>query len=472
LDALHRSFGNRLVKRFSALNLEVVESCAPGERCDMVDRYRRHKGVEVAEPDYLAQAEVAPNDPAYTAGLLWGLHNAGQSGGVAGADLDAVAAWESVRTARNVIVAVIDTGVRYTHEDLAANIWRNAREIPGNGIDDDGNGYVDDVHGINAINGSGNPMDDNGHGTHVAGTIGGVGNNGKGSSGVAWQVQILPLKFMGSDSYGAYSDAIECIEYARKAGAKIVNASWGGLRYSSALHKAIASAKAAGIIFVTAAGNLASDNDLAPFYPGSFGLDNLVTVAATTRRDLFASEYSNYGAASVHVAAPGSEIYSTWGSSDQAYIFLSGTSMAAPHVAGILALMLSKFPELTHQQQVSRLIGTCDPLPSLRGKCVSGGRVNLRRALGVAAAGAASSKVPNLSILTANASGPLRLRLSGQPGETYAIEVANSLGTWTPILTNNAWSDGTMHFADPSPRVHGQRYYRARLVPKQGVTAR
>jgi subtilisin family serine protease len=461
---LHERHGNRVLKRFPDLNLEVVESCVPGEICDMLEKYRSAEKVESAEPDYIVQVEATPNDPAYLSGLLWALRNYGQGGGVAGADLDATAGWDGERLAGNVIVAVIDTGVRCTHEDLAPNIWTNSREIPGNGFDDDGNGYVDDVHGINAITGSGDPMDDNGHGTHVAGTIGAVGDNGRGSAGVAWRVQLLPLKFMDSTGQGAYSDAIECIEYARKAGAKIINASWGGPNYSSALRRAIDNARSAGIVFVTAAGNTGNDNDLAPFYPGSFGLDNVVAVAATTRCDVLASNYSNFGARSVQVAAPGSDIYSTWNSSDQAYISLSGTSMAAPHVAGILALMQVRFPTETCQQHIARLIGSSDPLPSLAGKCVSGGRVNLRRALAAPAVGNTLHPA-KLSIVSGRSPASLHFRLTGQAGQSYAIDVSNGFSVWTPVLTNSIWSDGTSYFTDPSPRIYAQHFYRARLLP-------
>jgi subtilisin family serine protease len=463
LQHLHERHGTRLIKRFADLEVDVVEACGEGQVCDLIEQYRADEEVETAEPDFLVKAQLAPNDPSYVDGLLWALHNYGQDGGLAGADLDAPDAWDGIRIASRVIVAVIDTGVRYTHEDLAPNIWTNQREIAGNKLDDDGNGYIDDLHGINAITGSGDPMDDCGHGTHIAGIIGAAGNNGRGIVGVAWQVQILPCKFMKSTGEGAYSDAIECIEYARKAGAQIINASWGGPQYSAALQKAVATAQAAGIIFVTAAGNTASNNDKTPFYPACFGLDNIVAVAATTRADLLASDYSNYGGASVQVAAPGTGIYSTWYSSDEAYASLNGTSMAAAYVSGILALVQARFPEENYHQHLHRLIAGCDLLPGLTGKCVSGGRVNLRKALGLPSLKAVAPP-PALSVAGGHTPATIQFQLTGQPGESYAIEVSLGLLNWAPVLTNTLSGSGVLSFNDPCPRSYPSRFFRAKRI--------
>jgi len=198
---------------------------------------------------------------------------------------------------------VIDTGVRYTHDDLAANMWTNPGEIAGNGLDDDGDGYVDDVHGINAITGSGDPNDDNGHGTHVSGTIGAVGNNGIGVVGVAWGVKIMALKAFNSSGNAAGSDLIECINYATSKRANIINASWGCQNcFSESLREAIAAARNQGILFVAAAGNFSADNDSIPFYPAGYDVDNIISVAATTRNDGLAY-YSDVGKVSVHLAA-------------------------------------------------------------------------------------------------------------------------------------------------------------------------
>jgi subtilisin family serine protease len=280
-----------------------------------------------------------------------------------------------------VVVAVLDSGIRYTHEDLAGNLWVNPGEIPGNGLDDDQNGIVDDIYGFNAVNDTGDPMDDYGHGTHVAGVIGATGNNGKGVAGVAWRVKIMSCKLLDSQGDGDTSDAIQAIDYAREMGATIMNASWGSSEYPEGMEMAIRKARNQGIIFVTAAGNEAFDNDSIPNYPSNFDLDNIVVVGATSRSDAFETSYSNYGKTTVDLAAPGSAIYSTWHTSDGAYTYLSGTSMAAPLVTGAFALLKAKFPNENEIQLIHRVLESVDPLPDLKGKCVTGGRLNLQRAL-------------------------------------------------------------------------------------------
>jgi hypothetical protein len=249
---------------------------------------------------------------------------------------------------------------------------------------------VDDVHGINAILNDGDPDDDNGHGTHVAGIIGAVGDNGKGTVGVAWGVRLMACKFMNAYGEGSTSEAIECIDYARKNGATIINASWGGMDRSQGLERAIQRARDAGVILVTAAGNDSADNDTTASYPANFKLDNLLSVAATTRNDDLDAEYSNYGKRTVHLAAPGTRIYSTLNDSDRAYGYESGTSMAAPYVSGVLALVRGKYPDESYAQIIKRLLDGVDKVPSLNGKCISNGRVNLQRALG----GATGSQIP------------------------------------------------------------------------------
>src|SRR5207249_2596970 len=256
------------------------------------------------------------------------LHVPGVLRGTPGADIHAQDAWDVQNTASNIIVAVIDTGVRYTHEDLADNMWVNPGETGGNGVDDDGDGYVDDVHGINAINNTGDPNDDHGHGSHVSGTIGAVGNNSVGSVGVCWKVQIMACKFIDATGNGVVSDCIKCIDFARSKGAKVINASFGTTTFASAaLRDAIESARQAGVIFVAACGNSSESNEVNPVYPASYDLDNIISVAATTRSDDLAS-FSNYGATTVDLGAPGVGIYSCWNGSDSDYRHFDGTSMA------------------------------------------------------------------------------------------------------------------------------------------------
>ncbi|MBI2929695.1 MAG: S8 family serine peptidase [Verrucomicrobia bacterium] len=381
---LHAAKGLQVARAFPDLEGLQVVRLPRGVTVDQALAFYRANGlIAHAEPDYWVHTQAAPDDPRYRDGTLWNLNNTGQGGGVADADIDAPEGWDTLNNASSVVVAIVDSGVRATHEDLAANLWTNPGEVPGNGLDDDRNGFVDDVHGINALNNTGDPLDENGHGTHVAGIVGAVGNNGLGSVGVAWRVQLMACKFMDSTGNGSISDAIQCIDYARQKGAKVINASWGGPSSSTFLRSAIDKARQAGIIFVTAAGNSTQDNDATENYPSNYDLDNIVAVAATTRADALA-DYSNFGATTVDLAAPGSVIYSTWNSSDSAYTYLSGTSMATPHVTGAFALLRARFPSESYRQLIDRLLAATDPLAGLAGKCVTGGRLNLQKALGPA----------------------------------------------------------------------------------------
>ncbi len=342
--------------------------------------YQTDPNVLYAQPDYVVRLDtiVVPNDPNYLDGTLWGLNNTGQSGGTIDADIDAPEAWDMNTGTGNMVVAVIDTGVDYTHPDLAANIWTNSGEIAGNGHDDDGNGYVDDIHGYDFYNNDGDPMDDHGHGTHVAGTIGAVGDNGLGVVGVAWHVQIMALKFLNASGNGYLSDAIAALGYAVRMGAKVSNNSYSGEDQAPAIANAIASARDGGHIFVAAAGNTGTNTDVRPAYPSSYTFDNLVAVAATDRNDQVAS-FSNYGLKSVDLAAPGVDILST--SKGGQYAVQSGTSMAAPYVTGAIALVWDRHPDWTYDQVIARVLSTVDPVSSLAGRSVTGGRLNVGRAI-------------------------------------------------------------------------------------------
>ncbi len=312
---------------------------------DVLNAYKARTDVEYAQYDFRVQIAATPNDPRYSS--QWGLHNVGQTGGLTDADIDAPEAWNTTTGSRTIIVGVIDTGIDYNHPDLAANIWRNTREIAGNGIDDDGNGYRDDVRGWDFANNDADPFDDNAHGTHVAGIIGAVGNNSVGIAGVAWNVQLMPLKFLTANGSGATSNAVSAINYAVANGAKILNNSWGGGGFNSALNDAVSRARAAGVIFVAAAGNEANNNDVNPSYPANINYDNVISVAATDSSDRLAS-FSNFGATSVDIAAPGVGILST--TPNNTYSSFSGTSMATPFVAGAAALVWSANPTLTYSQ--------------------------------------------------------------------------------------------------------------------------
>jgi subtilisin family serine protease len=389
LRAFHARAGTTLRKAYPQLaNVQVLEVPRGLDPRKLAVQYRQSGLVTSAELDHWIPAPglaATPDDPGFTSGDQWHLNNFGQSGGVADADIDAPEAWETMNSATNIIVALVDSGVLQTHEDLAANLWTNPGEIPGNGLDDDNNGYVDDIHGINTVPDGvapGNPTDVFGHGTHVAGIVGAVGNNGRGVSGVAWRVQIMACRlFRDNNVSGSESDLIDCLDYARAKGAKVINCSFVTPVGSFAVSNAFVAVRNAGIIVVAAAGNSGSNNDLSPQYPASFKIDNIVAVTATTRSD---EQVYNYGPTSVHLGAPGSSILSTYYRSDADYGYLSGTSMASPCVAGAVALMRARFPSSTSQQIIARLLGTVDPLPSLAGRCITGGRLNLARALGPA----------------------------------------------------------------------------------------
>lgn len=348
---------------------EIVSYEEAKKTCDQL--VKLNPVISHCEPDAIVTAQALPNDPQLA--NLWGL------GAAPGANL--IDAWDHTTGSGQVVVAVIDTGVDYTHPELAANMWVNPFEIPGNGIDDDGNGFVDDIYGANFFNSSGNPYDDNSHGTHVAGTIGALGNNSSGVAGINWNVKIMALKFLSSNGSGSISGAIAALDYliamkARGVNVRISNNSWGGPVYSKTLQDAITRARDAGIIFVAAAGNEANDNDARPSYPASYDLSNVISVAAIDRNGNLA-RFSNYGANSVDIAAPGVEILST--TPKGGYATFSGTSMATPHVAGALALLLSTEPHLSDAQLLTRLYDTGYPLGSLNGVVRTGRTLNAYR---------------------------------------------------------------------------------------------
>lgn len=338
--------------------------------------------VETAEPDYLVATSEGPDDPAFRDGSQWGLHNTGQSGGVPDQDMNGPEAWALQHDAPDVTVAIIDTGMRLTHEDLADNLWRNAGESGGgretNGLDDDGNGAIDDVHGINAINPVAGPGDDNGHGTHVAGIIGAVGNNGKGLAGVAWRVRLLPIKAFNSGGVGAISDTIPGFNYARARGAQVINASWGGSGDSQVLRQAIEACTQAGIVVVVAAGNSGANLETTPAFPAAYALPGMLTVASHSRSGAL-SAFSNFGSA--QLAAPGETIFSAWHESDASYRMASGTSMAAPHVAGMMALLRQRFPHETLGERVNRLLAGGARSSLLADRVAYGIRPDLERSL-------------------------------------------------------------------------------------------
>ena len=381
-DKVHATLGVRLLRQHQLTGAQFVESM-PGVKFN--DEYAKRLlasgTVEYIEPNYIVSINRTPNDSRFSE--QWGMHNTGQTGGSPDVDIDAPEAWELTTSSSSVVVGIVDTGISYNHPDLAANVWRNPNEIPGNGADDDGNGVVDDVYGYDAISDGGDPVDQNGHGTHCAGSIGAVGNNGQGISGLNWNVKLMGLRFLDGSGSGTTENAVRAIEYAvrmKNAGVnlRVLSNSWGGSDFSQALQDTIASANAAGMLFVVAAGNSSSDNDVSPVYPASYAVPNVLTVAALDSSGNMAS-FSNYGASSVHIAAPGVDVLSTYLNGQ--YTTLSGTSMATPVVAAVAAMVLGRESNLSVAELRDRLLSTSKPLGSLNGLIQYPGIVDAMNAL-------------------------------------------------------------------------------------------
>jgi len=367
--------------------LAVVPGVVTKEILEMLESDPR---VEFAEPNYIVSIYLTPNDPLL--GQLWGLHNTGQTGGTPDSDIDAVEAWDTTTGSSSIIVGVIDTGINYSHEDLVSNVWSNPGEIPNNGLDDDGNGYIDDIHGINAITNSGDPMDDHFHGTHVSGTIGAQGNNGKGVVGVNWNVSIAGCKFLDSFGFGSTANAVKCFKYFNQLkneqgyNVVITSNSWGGGGFSQILKNAMEGLDQPGmapILHIAAAGNSNSNNDFNLFYPASYNLNNIISVAATDHRDRYAG-FSNYGASTVDLAAPGVNILST-SIPGNSYLSVSGTSMATPQVAGAAALIWSSSPNLIASEVKQQILSSVDDISGVSGNSLkptlTNGRLNVFNAL-------------------------------------------------------------------------------------------
>ena len=367
----HYGVGARRAKVFRNLaGVELVKLPRGLSVKEAIDFYQRSPEVLYAEPNYIVRTTNTPDDTRF--GEQWGLHNIGQSGGTPNADIDAVAAWDITTGSSDVIVAVIDSGVDYNHLDLSANMFRNTADCNNNGIDDDGNGFVDDCFGIDTANNDSDPMDDNNHGTHVAGIIGAVGSNGAGVVGINWRIKIIACKFVKANGSGTTADAIDCLDYVKTMkdrGFNIIatSNSWGGGGFSQALLDAIDAQRQRGMLFITAAGNgnifgIGQNNDTTPFYPCNYYLSNVICVASTTRTDA-RSTFSNFGRRTVHVGAPGSEILSTI--RGNSYASASGTSMATPHVSGVAALLNAADPSLDWRSIKNLILAGGDSVVSL-----------------------------------------------------------------------------------------------------------
>jgi subtilisin family serine protease len=363
------------------------------------------------EPNWAYRVTITPNDPDYS--LQY-----------ASSFLSLPAAWDKTTGSSNLVAVVIDSGIQLDHPDLTANIWTNPGEIPGNGIDDDANGYIDDIHGINAITGTGPPNDDSSHGTHCAGILGAKGNNSTGIAGVSWSAKIAAAKFLDGSGSGYTSDAIESIYYTialKQAGNNVVvsSNSWGGGGYSAALYTAIQQSIAAGILFVAAAGNDTINTDVYPSYPSSYNLDGIISVASSNSSGNL-SYFSNFGTATVDIAAPGSAIRSCIPTSS--YAIYSGTSMAAPQVSGIALLAQSICNgSLTVAQLKAAIINSGVAYSSLDGQIATGAIANADGA--ITAANITCNGAPTATPTNTPENTPTDTPIPPQPTDTPEPEV-------------------------------------------------
>lgn len=403
--------------------------------------------IEYAEPNYIYHAFVMPNDALRNE--LYAMHNIGQTGGTVDADIDALEAWQTTTGSEEIVVGDIDTGIDYLHPDLLGNIWTNPNEIADNGIDDDNNGYIDDVRGWDFVNNDNDPIDDNNHGTHTSGTIGAKGNNGIGVAGVCWDVKLMPLKFLNAGGSGSTDNAIKAIQYAAMFGVRITSNSWGGGNKSRALEDAI---RNSGALFVAAAGNSGSSTKM---YPAGYSLDNIISVAATDHNDALAL-FSNYSTTWVDLAAPGVSILSTVRNDE--YRYFNGTSMAAPHVAGVTALVLGQHPAWTNAQVKSQILSTVDPLASLAGKVLTGGRLNAKSAVGASEL-PADATAPDAIVLSAGSPTETTIDLTwlasgddGGTGTAYAYDIRYLAGT---AVDGTNWATAIKVTGEPVPQTAG-----------------
>ncbi len=361
--------GAQVKSRFQGdRNLFVVKK--EGPQTAALESFLSNGVVEFAEPNYIYRIDSTPNDADYN--KSWSLH------GTTGFDINAEKAWDISTGSKDIVIAVVDTGIDLRHSDLKDNLWTNVKELNGKkGVDDDGNGFIDDIHGYNFYSKNGNPQDGHGHGSHCSGVIGARGNDGYGIAGVNWKVQLMAVKFLSDEGSGTLEDAVKAIDYAVANGARVLSNSWGGGGYSEALKQAIVRANAKGILFVAAAGNDSADNDGWDHYPSNYDVPNVLAVAATDRNGDLA-EFSDYGLKTVHIAAPGVNVFSCF--TGNSYDVMSGTSMATPHVAGVAGLILStgSYDAVTVKKKI---LNSARPLKSLEGKIMTGGLLDAYKAM-------------------------------------------------------------------------------------------
>ena len=446
-ENMFKSFDGEMVRMKLPHGMTTAQAMAAMAKDERVE-YAVTNDVIQLDTDQSGKAVGAEADvPKDLNGQLWGINNEGQTGGTKDADVDAPEGWAlggvgKTQAENGPLIAVIDTGINYNHEALQGNIWTNPGEIPGDGIDNDGNGVIDDVHGFNAAADSGDPLDDQDHGSHCAGSIAANGDNPKGLYGVSQKANLMGVKFLTATGGGTLADAIESVLYATKMGARVTSNSWGGGGFNQALYDAFKSSPAMHII---AAGNESNNNDARPAYPATFDLPNVISVAATDHNDNIAG-FSNYGATTVDLAAPGVDILSTTSGANDEYKSFSGTSMATPHVTGAANILLNAFPGISNEDLKARLMNSTDKKSQLEGKMVSGGRLNLANALEVdeVAPGA-----PNDFRVTASSAGRISVGFTASGDDkwcgdasSYVLKMSNQ-----PIVDGEA-GDGQVSFDD------------------------
>src|SRR5215475_4278820 len=446
--ARFRVFGTRK-KAFKVIRgLEVVKLFPRVSVEDAIDLLRQDPDVLYAEPNYILRTTLIPNDTRF--GEMWGLNNVGQSRGTPDADIDAPEAWSITTGNSNVVVAILDTGIDYNHQDLSANMFRNTADCNNNGVDDDGNGFIDDCYGIDVANSDSDPMDDNDHGTHVGGTIGAVGNNNVGVVGVNWNVRLMSCKFFDASGQGTTEGAIACLEYVKtmkELGVNIVatSNSWGGGDFSQALIDAIDDQRQSDILFITAAGNgnffgIGENNDTSPFYPCDTYLPNVICVAATDRTDARAS-FSNYCRHTVHIGAPGVDILSTLPGNN--YAAESGTSMATPHVSGVAALLKAQDPT-RDWRAIKNLILTGGNTISSMANTITGKRLNANGAMNCSNSVVQSRLMPIANTISASPGVPVDLGYlninCAKPNGSVSVSVSPG-GQTVTLLDDGLGSD-------------------------------
>ena len=446
-QAANLQAGASVVQNFPDLGWQLVRLPENLTVEQALTNYSGFAGVEAAQPNYIYRLAQTPNDPSY--GSLYGMTK-----------IDAPSAWNTTTGSPSVVVADIDTGIRYTHEDLAANVWRNPGEIPGNGVDDDGDGFVDDYYGYDFFSNDGDPFDENGHGTHTAGTIGAVGNNAKGVVGVNWNVSLMSVKIYDAAGNSTTSILINAYNYvrlmkARGVNVRVTNNSYGDCAeacgYDQATKDAIDALGNADVLQVFAAGNNGRNIEPAPFYPASYTTPSILAVAASDSADNKAS-FSNYGALSVDLAAPGVSVLSTYRNSDTSYATLSGTSMATPHTTGAAALLAAANPNLSAASLKATLMNTVTPLANWNGVVKSGGRLNIYNA------------IQNPTVCSFNFSG--LPPLVPATGGNYSITVTapancdfsvDSAAPWITLTSGNPGSGNTVINYTVAPNNSAQR---------------